>query len=183
MGTHFFLWLRAHCWERKKRKKDGKLVQWTEELPCFAHECKEQGSVIFFSPQDSSGRHAAFCGYSNATYYSYAPWILICKTAKKNQTMNVTNVFVCCKIKEFCISHNFFRGLKCNSKQKERPHFGISFLSPDECQCFLENDWQLNSHENKRSKSKCKNIDLKPELKKKKRVGCWQRAPNNRLAK
>lgn len=32
----------------KKREKDGKLVQWTGELPCFAHECKEQGSVIFF---------------------------------------------------------------------------------------------------------------------------------------
>lgn len=31
----------------KGKGKYGKLVQWTEELPCFAHECKEQGSVIF----------------------------------------------------------------------------------------------------------------------------------------
>lgn len=36
------------------------------------------------------------------------------------------------------------------------------------------------SHENKRNGSKCKIIDLSAELKK---VACWQRAPNNRLAK
>lgn len=37
------------------KRKHGKLVRWTEELPCFAHECKEQGSMIFLffylSPQ------------------------------------------------------------------------------------------------------------------------------------
>lgn len=46
MGTHFSVYVRAHC--PKGREKYGKLVQWTEELPCFAHERKEQGSVIFF---------------------------------------------------------------------------------------------------------------------------------------
>lgn len=51
MGTHISVYVRTHC--PKGRGKYGKLVQWTEELPCFAHECKEQGSVIFFySPED-----------------------------------------------------------------------------------------------------------------------------------
>lgn len=45
MGTHISVYVRTHC--PKGREKYGKLVQWTEELPCFAHECKEQGSVIF----------------------------------------------------------------------------------------------------------------------------------------
>lgn len=45
MGTRFSVYVRTHC--SKGREKYGKLVQWTEELPCFAHECKEQGSVIF----------------------------------------------------------------------------------------------------------------------------------------
>lgn len=46
MGTHISVYVTTHC--PKGRGKYGKLVQWTEELPCFAHECKEQGSVIFF---------------------------------------------------------------------------------------------------------------------------------------
>lgn len=45
-GYSFFC-IRRNTAQREE-KKYGKLVQWTEELPCFAHECKEQGSVIFF---------------------------------------------------------------------------------------------------------------------------------------
>lgn len=61
MGTHFFC-IRRNTAQREETKY-GKLVQWTEELPCFAHECKEQGSVIFYSPEDhfSSSPHTTCC--------------------------------------------------------------------------------------------------------------------------
>lgn len=51
-------------------------------------------------------------------------------------------------------------------QNKKWTEFGTNFQSPDECQCFLQNDWQLYSHENKRNGSKCKIIDLTAELKK-----------------
>lgn len=52
---------------------------------------------------------------------------------------------------------------------RNKTESGINFESPDECQCFLQSDWQLYCNENKRNGSKCKIIDLKAELKK---VGC-----------
>lgn len=61
----FSLWERIA--QRKQKKKDGTLVQRTEELPCSAHEQESEKSRAQFpffpfycqSPEDSPGQHTA----------------------------------------------------------------------------------------------------------------------------
>lgn len=163
MGTHFSVY--ASTQPKGKRKKYGKLVQWTEELRCFAHKCKEQGSVIFYSPEDqfSSRPHTACCSTSQC-YISYIHIINIYVQAIKKVNSKRDNLVVCCWWKK--CAH-------CTVLKRSGEVFLIN-----------ANDfkWKTgkSSHENKRNGSKCKIIDLSAELKK---VACWQRAPNNRLAK
>lgn len=109
-----------------------------------------------------NAQHSAV--YSDATYYSYALSIFICKTAKKaKQWMWPT---FAARLKNF--AYTITSSEAWNLIQNENgAEFGINFRSPDECQSFLKNDWQLYSHENKRNGSKCKKYWSEAWIKKK----------------
>lgn len=169
-GCSFFC-IRKYTAQREESKY-GKLVQWTEELRCFAHECKEQGSVIFYSPEDQfcSRPHTACCSTSQCNILYIHIKNIYMQTIKKVNNKR-DSLVICWWGKNV---HTVLSGVISPERLKRS---GPVFL-------INANDfkWKTGnySHENKRNGSKCKIIDLSAELKK---VACWQRAPNNRLAK
>lgn len=138
----YSLYVRTHC---PKGIWEACAVDWGIAMLCTWAQ-RAGFSDFFYSPEDhfSSSPNTARCFICQCNILlMHTPSIFICKTEKKKLWILTTVSLAGVKTNWAC--HNLSRGLRYVSEHEEGWiwHLLVLFLSPDECQWFLQNDLKL----------------------------------------